>query len=674
MKTIETQTHASPTETQVRNAFRISLITAGALGLMAVYFFVTEGAEHRFLDSSVQTGLVSAAGLFSAWLARRGRSNLGIGLLIVIMLMAATVGAFTVGGQGILIAMTTLILIFGIATTTLPRTLANRAVTPTVVAAVVFVLLDLFEPFERTPSETPVIIWAMAGGLALVYGVFIARQFPNYTLRTKLTVASLSVSLIPLGMVSAMAIGQLEAAKNAAEIVTKNYLPSIIHLDAAEVHLFHIIEAQKNHIIAPDIQTMRKMEAEIATHRTSVTTELAVFETTLDVGTETEAFLEIQTTLEAFLQANDQVITLSQANRDEEAQRLSIGAADDLFKETVALMETMRETNVAGANEAEQAADAAARTGASLTLISVLAAAGIVTVVAFLVTNAIARPVGVVTEAAHKMSAGDLSQRIEVTSQDEISALAAAFNRMAAQLRGLIDTLEQRIADRTHALETSVEISRRISTILNERQLVTEVVEQVHDTLDYYYAHIYLFDEKKENLIMAGGTGEAGKQILESGHHLLKGRGLVGRAAETNTVVLVPDVYKDADWLPNPLLPETRTEVALPISIGDNVLGVLDVQHNAPDSITPASVTLLRSLTNQIAVALQNARSYVAAQRRASRETLINTIGQRIQSATSVEDALQIAVREVGRALGAQQTRVKLSASGNDSSTYTQSK
>ncbi len=135
---------------------------------------------------------------------------------------------------------------------------------------------------------------------------------------------------------------------------------------------------------------------------------------------------------------------------------------------------------------------------------------------------------------------------------------------------------------------------------------------------------------------------------------------LVARAARTRQAVIINDTHNTPDWLANPLLPDTASELAVPLIIGDQVLGVLDVQSERLNAFSEEDANIQTTLASQVAIALQNARSFTQAQKQAEREAMLNLIGQKIRGATTVEAVLQIAARELGHALGAPLTIAQL--------------
>jgi putative methionine-R-sulfoxide reductase with GAF domain len=274
----------------------------------------------------------------------------------------------------------------------------------------------------------------------------------------------------------------------------------------------------------------------------------------------------------------------------------------------------------------------------------------------------IVRPIEVLAKTAEMVAAGDLSQEVTVTNQGEIGQLEMAFNTMTGQLRELFGRLENRVAERTHALETSTRVSHQLSSILNMESLTFEMVEQIKASFNYYHVQIYLLDQTG-HLVFQAATGLVGQQMRIRGHRLRLGEGLVGQAASQNQAALAPDVTQSDAWLANPLLPETKTEIAIPIASQGRVLGVLDVQHNVINSISESEVALLSSIADQLAIAIQNARLFEQIQRQAEREALLNSIGQKIQAANTVDQVLKVTAQELGRALGAEYTSVQLGKS-----------
>ncbi len=269
------------------------------------------------------------------------------------------------------------------------------------------------------------------------------------SMRGRLILLFMAVSLIPIAVVGSIAINQLNTAKKAALEVTENYLPSIISLDNAQLALMHIVEAQKNHIIAPDDATRIAMENKIEKQQESLNQALAGFETTLDESSETEELKKLRMALGGFLQANNKIISLSKINQDGKAQALSVGTANEIFEEAFRFMGNMRETNIIGSNQAKIAADTAARSGVKLTLIALIVVTFGVMLVAVLVANSIAKPVLILSEATHQLAAGNVElrgiNRAKITKmtarRDEMGNIGRAFDALASYFNTVIDDI-----------------------------------------------------------------------------------------------------------------------------------------------------------------------------------------------------------------------------------------
>ncbi|MDX1687508.1 MAG: GAF domain-containing protein [Candidatus Promineifilaceae bacterium] len=357
----------------------------------------------------------------------------------------------------------------------------------------------------------------------------------------------------------------------------------------------------------------------------------------------------------------EEILTHALAEQWEDATALrqdELASAQHRFDQNLSAISNTTERDVRAAlAETQEVQTLTERSWIALIVVALLAAF----LLGSVITSSVLRPVEELTEGAEKLAAGQLDERVTLDRNDELGQLAAGFNTMAERLQRYYGVLEERVAERTKALRTSVEVSRRLSTILDRQELVAEVVKQVQDAFGYYHVHIYLLDEERQKLVMAGGTGAAAREMLARNHQLKLGQGLVGRAAVNREVVLEPDVAQAPGWLSNPLLPETKAEVAVPIIAGDEVLGVIDVQHDVVDGLGQSDAELVELIASQVAVALENARLVEATRERAERATMVSAIGQKIQRALTVEEVLRVAAQELGQAFAVESASVQLS-------------
>ena len=243
--------------------------------------------------------------------------------------------------------------------------------------------------------------------------------------------------------------------------------------------------------------------------------------------------------------------------------------------------------------------------------------------VAFTLGNQLLRsiivPLQKTIEASEKFAAGEFHTRIDYTTADEAGLIIQAFNKLAEEIDVKQNNLQLRsnaLENKTSELETIAKVSREITSFRDLSSLLTAATNLIHENFGYYHVGIFLLDERKEFAVLAASNSEGGKRMLERGHHLKVGEtGIVGYVSQTLEARIALDVGKDAVFFNNPDLPETRSELALPLVVNTQILGVLDVQSTQPEAFDQEDVKTLNILADQLAIAIQNANLFSEAEK-----------------------------------------------------------
>ncbi len=255
--------------------------------------------------------------------------------------------------------------------------------------------------------------------------------------------------------------------------------------------------------------------------------------------------------------------------------------------------------------------------------------AGIVALsVSALVAFSIGHPLGLIAETASAVASGDLERRVDVRRAGEIGTLAEAFNSMTDRLHELVERLEERVRERTRDLEATAEIGRVATMTRNLDELLNRTVNLIRERFDFYHAQVFLIDEAGEYAVLRASTGEPGRKLLEMGHKLEVGSlSVIGQVTARNEPVIALDT-EDATVVhkPNPLLPHTRSEMALPLRIGERVIGALDIQSVRPNAFSADDVRVFQAMADQLAIAIDNARLLGEARRRVEEVERLNRI------------------------------------------------
>jgi GAF domain-containing protein/HAMP domain-containing protein len=244
--------------------------------------------------------------------------------------------------------------------------------------------------------------------------------------------------------------------------------------------------------------------------------------------------------------------------------------------------------------------------------------AGLAAIGGLVMAQMLARPISRLTEVAKQVAAGNMSAQAPVEASNELGTLAKAFNAMTSQLLITLEGLEQRIADRTQELERTAsqlraasEVGGTIASIRVLDELLPRVTQLISQRFGFYHVGIFLVDPSGEYAVLRAANSEGGQTMLQRGHQLKVGEvGIVGYVTGKNEPRIAMDVGQDAVYFNNPDLPETRSEMALPLVVGERVLGALDVQSTEPGAFTNEDIATLQLLADQVAIAIDNARLF----------------------------------------------------------------
>ena len=231
------------------------------------------------------------------------------------------------------------------------------------------------------------------------------------------------------------------------------------------------------------------------------------------------------------------------------------------------------------------------------------------------ITQNVAGRIATLTNFAKHAATGELSQRLPVTSSDEIGQLTTAVNEMASQLGEFISGLEAQVQERTADLTLSIEVGQKAVAIRETDELLTTITEFIQQQFDLYYVQVYFVDDIGQNLILKSGSGEVGTKLLAQKHSLpLDTNSVVGSAASQGKSFTVSDVRQSSVHRPNPLLPNTHSEAALPLIVEDRVMGVLDMQADKSNTFSAENLAVFEAMATQLAISIDSAQQWTIAQ------------------------------------------------------------
>lgn len=243
--------------------------------------------------------------------------------------------------------------------------------------------------------------------------------------------------------------------------------------------------------------------------------------------------------------------------------------------------------------------------------------------------GAITQPINQLIEQTRQVTEGDFSYVPPLDRNDELGTLSEAFSMMTEWLAESYQVLEERVAERTRDMVLAAEVGRRLTRVRDLDALLQQAVDLIDERFDLYYTQVYLTSDDERTLLLRAGTGEVGQELLRRGFSLPLNRNSInGTAAVERHAVVISDTSWSGRFRPNPLLPDTSAEIAIPLLAGERVVGVLDLQSDRRYGLTEDDLAAFEVLAGQLAIAIENAQLFAEAQ--AAREVLENRAQQRV--------------------------------------------
>ncbi len=267
---------------------------------------------------------------------------------------------------------------------------------------------------------------------------------------------------------------------------------------------------------------------------------------------------------------------------------------------------------------------------AGLVLIVTFIAIGVAT----LLSRRLVQPLTLLAANAREIADGNFAVTLPVLKrEDEVGILTQAFASMVTHVRDLIGTLDAR-TKQLEANQRAIQVVFSAGSTVNADELLSLIVNLIRDRFNLYHVQIYLLDDQQENAVLRQSTGFAGQQLLLRKHKIpLDRTALVTKTIKEGQPVLVADTKADPNFLPNPLLPDTRSELVVPLKIGEQIVGALDAQHRETGFFTEDMVTLFETLVEQVGVLFQNAQLFSRVTERTER---LNTLTAQLNTAAEV--------------------------------------